>query len=212
MRNGRPRVSLGGSPYDTAQAIETLSRLRQGSPSTPGDHRVDHGHSGFFDRLVADYFTHGSIPVRLKDVGKAMFGTATEERTTTWGDTTDLLSFTASTAEAGGQTTNLALHVNRQRPTSFTLLTTVNLYGQGWTAEGVLTMQVLYTVGIGLVQTTVQKNFTINAPAPNTQPVLDVTTLPLQSLVGAVSFIATNNNVNQLHGIHVTMLAAPVVQ
>jgi hypothetical protein len=212
--NGRPRV--GGSPYDTAHVQQLLSRMQKdpaGTAETESVRALSSPPSGFFDRLVADYFTHGSIPVRLKDVGKAMFGVPTEENTQTWGDSTDQLSFTSPDAEVVGTTSKLALHINRTRPTTFTLLTVVNFTGTAWSIEGPADITISYTIGVGMTHATILKTFHVATPlAPFMQAALDITTAPLQSLVASVKLDATNNNVNQPHGVVVTMLAAPVVQ
>lgn len=213
--NGRPRV--GRSPYDTtdpatAQLLSRLEHTREGTPEAENLRALAGPQSGFFDRLLADYFTHGSIPVRLKDVGKAMFGTPTEESTQTWGDSTDSLSFTSGAAEVLATTSQLAIHVNRPRPTTFTILTTIDVSGAGWLVEGQTSFVIRYTVGVGLTHTTIVKTFVIPAVTRPGQLVLDVTTAPLQSLVANVSMDATNNNVNVPHAVLVTMLAAPVVQ
>jgi hypothetical protein len=213
--NGGPRVR---HPYSTAETQELLARLKRdgaaaaASADPESTRHLDTARSGFLDRLVNDYFTHGSIPVRLKDVGKAMFGVPTEEVTQTWGDTTDQLSFNVAGAESTSTTTRLALHVNRPRPTTFTLLTTIDLSGAGWNLEGSVTFTVTYTVGVGLTHTSIVKTFVVPTPAPNTQAVFDITTAPLQSLVASVSLVATNNNANKPHNVMVAILAAPVVQ
>jgi hypothetical protein len=208
-----------GSPYDTSADVrEVLARIK--APGEGPDassialpQRLLDRHSGFLDRLVDDYFTTGSIPVRLKDVGKARFGVPTEENTLTWGDSTDQLSFSAAPVEVVSTTTRLALHITRPRPTTFTLLTTLDFSGPGWNVEGNATFTIFYTVGVGQTRTTVRRVIQILGPTlTDTQPVVDVITLPLQSLVASAKLDATNNNTNQAHGVQLTILAAPVVQ
>jgi hypothetical protein len=221
------------NPYDRAAQQELVALLeRKGSlpHGAPPDASIDIK-SGFLERLVDDYFKHGSLPVRLKDVTKSLFGVPTDEGTLTWGSnashwaqTTNVilppvpagqspgLSFTTEPATPALLVSEQLVHVNRGRPTTFSIMTTVDFGLSGWTGENEVDILISHFVGIGQGKTTIQRLTKVTVPSNNTQPVFDVVQVPLQALQSQVTIVISNPAVSLVKSIAIAILAAPVVQ
>ena len=208
--------------YRTALEQELLAKLGRG-PAPEGAPtiempREDAGHaSGFFWELIRQFFQGAPYPVERKDVTQSVFGEASKaESTIQWGQTIDLsipggvTTVAAKQAEAAKQTVS----VTRNHPTSFTILSQVEL-GAAWTGNPAesLTIQFVYTVGVGQGKCLVTRSLGTGAGPFNGQVLTDIITLPLMALQGEARIQAVTLGVETVPlAINATSLVAPVVQ
>lgn len=212
--------------YRSALEQEVLAKLRRQAPPGaemgPPYRPEQSGHpSDFFWRLVQEYFEKGPpFPKRLKDVTKAAFGIPTEEDTIPWGQIGDL-SIPAGTVLAAAQSLNKQrpqmVHVSRDRPTTFTLLTVVD-YGFGWTGipgENV-GVAIDYILGVGQVKVLVKHALPVLSDAAlfNGAQQVDIFTVPMMAVQATARvYDLTLSGIETVQrSIVVTTLAAPVVQ
>lgn len=132
---------------------------------------------------------------------------STEEDTRTWGNTS-ALNFTPAVGDVVAKVSTQLIHVSRRRPTTWTILTTLNL-GNGWTGEGAWALVLSYTLGVGQANTTVLKPIAIAVPASGAQAVVNTDTVPAHAIQATATLrgVAVNG---VLHETMLTMLAAPI--
>lgn len=137
---------------------------------------------------------------------QAPFLEPSEESTLVWGNTASI-GFVATLAESIFQQSQQLIHVARRRPTSYTVLTTLDL-GGGWTGEGAFLFVVALTCGVGQARAGYQRKIPIPAPT-NFSQVSDLVTIPATALNVSVALVGVAANVGQ-HDAVVTSLCAPV--
>jgi hypothetical protein len=150
-------------------------------------------------------------PNETKGGTESKFGFASIEETRTWGNSASL-QFIATGAETVSIPSPQLIHIHRKRPTTYTILTSID-FGNGWVGEvGPFTLTLLITPGIGQAQRTIKVPLAI----PGTDVVQsgqfsNVMQLPAHALQaqcvfsGAILFPGP-------HDVFVTMMAAPVFE
>jgi hypothetical protein len=211
--------------YDTSDVPQALARLTRSAPAGAevielSRQAASTRESGFFQRLLEDHFRGvSSLPARLKDATRSLFGVPGQEDTTTWGQVGDLslpAAAVASLATILPTLTRQMNHVSRDHPTTFTLLTVVD-FGVGWTGTvgEEIGVEVQYTIGVGQTKVLIKHTLPVikDQDLFNGAQQVDTLTVPLMAL-------QTTANIYDLtllgaetppRSIQVTCLASPVV-
>ena len=154
------------------------------------------------------------MPVRFSKAapGLVQFGVPSEENVITWGDS-DRLSFGGGPpgfiATIANNSTKQLIHLLRERPTSYNVLVTVDLF-DGWTGEGAGWNAVIqYFVGVGQAKTNFLRTIAFPAaPLDFSQVVADVFEIPAQALQVRVAIVGTTDQASA-HNTNITALVAP---